>query len=151
MPSFYRLGVNEYSPMNSSTPDDFQCLSTASSSTDVTTKTTPSATRETEHGYSDELCNSMETNSRNGSGEERTIIPRIHGSQPLLNVLTLTILVFYNVSGGPFGVEAAVRAGGNRMALLGFLIGPLVWSLQEVSSPRSRFRILLNINICDMK
>jgi len=43
----------------------------------------------------------------------------------------LTILVFYNVSGGPFGIEAAVRAGGNRMALLGFLIGPLVWSLQE--------------------
>ena len=61
-----------------------------------------------------------------------TISHRDHSTNQL-GVLTLTILVFYNVSGGPFGAEAAVRAGGNRMALLGFLLGPLVWSIQEVS------------------
>lgn len=59
-----------------------------------------------------------------------------HLSHNRLSVLTLTILVFYNVSGGPFGVEATVRAGGNRMALLGFLLGPIIWSLQEVGFAR---------------
>ena len=48
-----------------------------------------------------------------------------------LGVIPLAVLVFYNVSGGPFGIETAVRAGGNLMALLGFLILPLCWSLQE--------------------
>lgn len=37
------------------------------------------------------------------------------------------------VSGGPFGVEASVRAGGNFYALLGFLVVPLVWSMQEAA------------------
>lgn len=50
-----------------------------------------------------------------------------------LGVLPLAVIVFYNVSGGPFGAETAVRAGGNLFALLGFIIGPLVWSMQEVS------------------
>eukprot|EP00980_Cylindrotheca_fusiformis_P002734 scaffold634_cov97-Cylindrotheca_fusiformis.AAC.1 len=48
-----------------------------------------------------------------------------------LGVLPLAVIVFYNVSGGPFGAETAVRAGGNMFALLGFIIGPLVWSIQE--------------------
>lgn len=48
-----------------------------------------------------------------------------------LGMLPLAILVFYNVSGGPFGVETSVRAGGNFFALLGFLIMPLIWSAQE--------------------
>lgn len=48
-----------------------------------------------------------------------------------LGVLPLAVLVFYNVSGGPFGLETSVRSGGNFFALLGFLIMPLVWSCQE--------------------
>lgn len=48
-----------------------------------------------------------------------------------LGVISMAILVFYNVSGGPFGIETTVRAGGNLYALLGFLIMPFVWSLQE--------------------
>eukprot|EP00934_Nitzschia_sp_Nitz4_P008294 Nitzschia sp. Nitz4//scaffold179_size51476//30561//32348//NITZ4_006928-RA/size51476-processed-gene-0.43-mRNA-1//1//CDS//3329539222//8284//frame0 len=51
--------------------------------------------------------------------------------KPSLSVLSLAIIIFYNVSGGPFGVESSVRAGGNFFALLGFTIGPLVWSAQE--------------------
>ena len=50
-----------------------------------------------------------------------------------LSLLPLAILTFYNVSGGPFGIEASVRAGGNFCALLGFLIGPLVWSVPEAA------------------
>mmetsp|Transcript_38365 Transcript_38365/g.79775 ORF Transcript_38365/g.79775 Transcript_38365/m.79775 type:complete len:600 (-) Transcript_38365:162-1961(-) len=48
-----------------------------------------------------------------------------------LGVLPLAIIVFYNVSGGPFGVETSVRAGGNFFALLGFLVMPFLWSMQE--------------------
>jgi hypothetical protein len=57
-----------------------------------------------------------------------------HSNHRKLGVLPLAAIVFFNVSGGPFGVETSVRAGGNLFALAGFLIGPLVWSVQEVSS-----------------
>lgn len=48
-----------------------------------------------------------------------------------LGVLPLAIIVFYNVSGGPFGVETSVRSGGNFFALLGFLVMPIIWSTAE--------------------
>ncbi|KAB1208490.1 hypothetical protein CJ030_MR7G022652 [Morella rubra] len=51
---------------------------------------------------------------------------------PKLTVLPLIALIFYEVSGGPFGVEDSVSAGGGPLlALLGFLIFPLVWSIPE--------------------
>ena len=40
-------------------------------------------------------------------------------------------LIFYSVSGGPLGSEVAVRSGGPALALLGFLVMPLVWSAPE--------------------
>ncbi|MCL7047484.1 hypothetical protein MKW94_025421 [Papaver nudicaule] len=53
-------------------------------------------------------------------------------SSPKLTVLPLIALIFYEVSGGPFGVEDSVRAGGGPLlALLGFLIFPLIWSIPE--------------------
>ncbi|CAL9201864.1 unnamed protein product [Musa hybrid cultivar] len=49
-----------------------------------------------------------------------------------LAVLPLIALIFYNVSGGPFGVEDSVSAGGGPLlSLLGFLVFPLLWSLPE--------------------
>lgn len=48
-----------------------------------------------------------------------------------LGVVPLAVMLFYSVSGGPFGCEAAVRSGGNLYALLGFLLMPLVWSVPE--------------------
>lgn len=48
-----------------------------------------------------------------------------------LGVLPLSMLVFYNVSGGPFGVEEAVRSAGFFVSILGFCIMPFVWSLPE--------------------
>ncbi|XP_077233780.1 amino acid permease family protein [Tasmannia lanceolata] len=51
---------------------------------------------------------------------------------PKLTVLPLIALIFYEVSGGPFGVEDSVRAGGGPLlSLLGFIIFPLIWSLPE--------------------
>ncbi|XP_021892372.1 probable polyamine transporter At3g19553 [Carica papaya] len=57
-----------------------------------------------------------------------------HGVQtrPKLTLLPLIALIFYEVSGGPFGVEDSVRAGGGPLlSLLGFLIFPLFWSIPE--------------------
>eukprot|EP00873_Tetraselmis_striata_P018488 jgi/Tetstr1/438752/TSEL_027261.t1 len=49
----------------------------------------------------------------------------------VLGLLPLVALIFYEVSGGPFGIEDAVSAGGPLLAILGFAILPFVWSLPE--------------------
>jgi amino acid transporter len=48
-----------------------------------------------------------------------------------VSVLPLVFLIFYEVSGGPFGVEDAVGAAGPLLALLGFLVFPFIWSVPE--------------------
>lgn len=48
-----------------------------------------------------------------------------------LGVLPLAMIVFYNVSGGPFGVEESIRSAGFFVSILGFLVMPLVWSIPE--------------------
>lgn len=50
-----------------------------------------------------------------------------------VGTLQLAIIVFYSVSGGPFGIEEAVRSAGPFFCLVGFLIGPLVWSIPEAA------------------
>ncbi|EYU29097.1 hypothetical protein ABFS82_05G116400 [Erythranthe guttata] len=55
--------------------------------------------------------------------------PNNHGKK--ISVLPLVFLIFYEVSGGPFGVEDTVRAAGPLLALAGFLIFPLIWSVPE--------------------
>lgn len=56
----------------------------------------------------------------------------ITNSNPKLTILPLIALIFYEVSGGPFGVEDSVRAGGGPLlSLLGFLIFPFFWSIPE--------------------
>jgi amino acid transporter len=51
-------------------------------------------------------------------------------SKPL-SLLPLVALIFYDVSGGPFGIEDAVSSGGPLLAVLGFLTLPLAWSVPE--------------------
>src|SRR5450759_2528181 len=53
-----------------------------------------------------------------------------HGPSKL-SMLPLVALIFFEVSGGPFGVEDSVKAGGPLFALLGFLVFPFVWSIPE--------------------
>ena len=48
-----------------------------------------------------------------------------------LGVVSLSVVVFYAVSGGPFGIEPAVRAAGNFYAILGFCLLPFLWSGPE--------------------
>lgn len=46
-----------------------------------------------------------------------------------LGVVPLAAIVFFNVSGGPYGIEDAVAAFGPGLALLLLVLTPLVWSL----------------------
>jgi hypothetical protein len=60
------------------------------------------------------------------------IKPREEGDHARkLSALALAVLVFYKVSGGPFGCEPSVKAAGPFYALLGFLIFPIVWVMPE--------------------
>ncbi|XP_073220654.1 probable polyamine transporter At3g19553 [Cicer arietinum] len=53
-------------------------------------------------------------------------------SNPKLTIFPLIALIFYEVSGGPFGVEDSVRAGGGPLlSLIGFFFFPLIWSIPE--------------------
>ncbi|GAY60436.1 hypothetical protein CUMW_202000 [Citrus unshiu] len=56
--------------------------------------------------------------------------PRVHGTKKV-SILPLIFLIFYEVSGGPFGVEDSVKAAGPLLALLGFLVFPIIWSVPE--------------------
>lgn len=47
-----------------------------------------------------------------------------------IGLAPLVVLIFYSVSGGPFGIEDIVRAGGPRYALMGFAL-LLVWAIPE--------------------
>ncbi|KAK4252640.1 hypothetical protein QN277_014385 [Acacia crassicarpa] len=48
-----------------------------------------------------------------------------------VSVLPLIFIIFYEVSGGPFGTEDAVGAAGPLFALIGFLVFPFIWSVPE--------------------
>lgn len=63
-------------------------------------------------------------------GEGSSSTPKLEKSQKL-PITPLVFLIFYEVSGGPFGVEDSVRASGPLLALLGFLIFPFIWSIPE--------------------
>ncbi|RDX99017.1 putative polyamine transporter, partial [Mucuna pruriens] len=53
-------------------------------------------------------------------------------ANPKVTLLPLIALIFYEVSGGPFGLEDSVRAGGGPLlSLLGFFFFPFFWSIPE--------------------
>ncbi|KAB1200655.1 hypothetical protein CJ030_MR0G006683 [Morella rubra] len=68
------------------------------------------------------------TNEYVGLGGESS--PKLNNFRKV-SVIPLVFLIFYEVSGGPFGVEDSVKAGGPLLALLGFLLFPLIWSIPE--------------------
>eukprot|EP01036_Dinobryon_divergens_P040077 gene40077-52933_t len=51
-------------------------------------------------------------------------------TQKKIGLIPLVILIFYAVSGGAFGIEDIVRAGGPLFALCGFVL-LLVWAIPE--------------------
>lgn len=49
--------------------------------------------------------------------------PASHTDNPnKISIIPLVFLIFYDTSGGPFGIEYSVRAAGPLLALLGFLL-----------------------------
>lgn len=52
-------------------------------------------------------------------------------NQRKVSIIPLVFLIFYEVSGGPFGVEDTVNAAGPLLALVGFLVFPFIWSIPE--------------------
>lgn len=56
--------------------------------------------------------------------------PKVERFQKV-SVIPLVFLIFYEVSGGPFGVEDSVMAAGPLLALIGFLFFPFIWSIPE--------------------
>jgi hypothetical protein len=60
------------------------------------------------------------------------IKPRDEGDHSYkLSAVALAVMVFYKVSGGPFGCEPTVKAAGPFYALLGFILFPILWSIPE--------------------
>eukprot|EP01012_Entosiphon_sulcatum_P063603 TRINITY_DN9125_c0_g1_i1.p1 TRINITY_DN9125_c0_g1~~TRINITY_DN9125_c0_g1_i1.p1 ORF type:complete len:491 (+),score=94.09 TRINITY_DN9125_c0_g1_i1:277-1749(+) len=54
------------------------------------------------------------------------------GHQRVLTIVPLIALIFYEVTGGPYGSEDSVRATQSPLlAIVGFVVFPLVWSLPE--------------------
>ncbi|KAK8947889.1 putative polyamine transporter [Platanthera guangdongensis] len=62
-----------------------------------------------------------------GIGEEST---RSKNCQKV-SIIPLVFLIFYEVSGGPFGIEDSVQAAGPFLAIVGFLLFPIIWSIPE--------------------
>lgn len=48
-----------------------------------------------------------------------------------MGMMQLAVITFYNVSGGPFGMEPTVRAAGAFYSIIGFAIAPFIWSFPE--------------------
>lgn len=51
--------------------------------------------------------------------------------QTKINGFVLAIILFFNASGGPFGVEPSLKAAGNLYAIIGFAAMPILWALPE--------------------
>ncbi|PKI44166.1 hypothetical protein CRG98_035459 [Punica granatum] len=57
--------------------------------------------------------------------------PRAPGLSRKVSILPLIFLIFYEVSGGPFGIEDSVGGAGPLLAIVGFLVFPVIWSIPE--------------------
>lgn len=66
----------------------------------------------------------------NGSKSMVYSTSTVQTTKKKIGIGSLVALTFYSVSGGPFGIEDIVKAGGPLYALLGFSL-MLIWSLPE--------------------
>ncbi|CAL4939646.1 unnamed protein product [Urochloa decumbens] len=62
-------------------------------------------------------------------GDDYGAAGRRHRSK--LTLLPLVFLIYFEVAGGPYGAERAVRAAGPFFTLLGFLVFPFAWGVPE--------------------
>lgn len=58
-----------------------------------------------------------------------------------IGVLSLAALIFFSVSGGPYGMEEAIATAGPLVTMVSLVVLPLVWSVPEgPSSPHAPFK-----------
>ncbi|CAA7026704.1 unnamed protein product [Microthlaspi erraticum] len=91
----------------------------------IITTVNPSASIEMSHH------NDVPYSNVGGDDETPTPSPKATAKIRKVSMLPLVFLIFYEVSGGPFGVEDSVSAAGPLLALLGFIIFPFIWSIPE--------------------
>lgn len=119
------VGLASESPHRRTDCKKFVNRHTPSSSYDFSMA--PSILQELARENSFAQSSSVATNM-NDIGEEPTRDNKSHAS---LNAIQLATIIFYSVSGGPFGVEESVRAAGYYYTLIGFAVAPFVFSLPE--------------------
>jgi amino acid transporter len=71
-----------------------------------------------------------EDNNNTTNGGVKEINKAKNNEKKSIGVVALAVLAFYSVSGGPFGFENVVRAGGPYYALMGFSLF-FVWAIPE--------------------
>nr|CAB3495798.1 unnamed protein product [Digitaria exilis] len=64
-----------------------------------------------------------------GGGDGAAASHQHHRSK--LTVLPLVFLIYFEVAGGPYGSEQAIRASGPLFTLLGFLVFPFAWGVPQ--------------------
>ncbi|XP_022754042.1 probable polyamine transporter At3g13620 [Durio zibethinus] len=74
--------------------------------------------------YSQQLLGHQETRPTTTAATART-------NSKKLSIIPLIFVIYFEVSGGAYGEEAAVGAAGPLWAILGFLIFPFIWSIPE--------------------
>ena len=62
------------------------------------------------------------------NGEDAGSVP-VPAALRKVSIVPLVFLIFYEVSGGPFGIEDSVGAAGPLLAIIGFLALPVIWSI----------------------
>ena len=83
-------------------------------------------TNGTHRSESTENLTGVESSSTSSTGSSSS-----YTNVRTMGMMQLAVITFYNVSGGPFGMEPTVRAAGAFYAILGFAISPFIWSLPE--------------------
>ncbi|EPS64009.1 hypothetical protein M569_10773, partial [Genlisea aurea] len=48
-----------------------------------------------------------------------------------LSLIPLIFMIYFEVSGGPYGEEPTVEAAGPLLAIIGFIVFPFIWSIPE--------------------
>lgn len=63
--------------------------------------------------------------------DPKLLAPAAAKESKKLTLVPLMFLIYFEVSGGPYGSEPAVRAAGPLLSIVGFLVFPFVWSVPE--------------------
>lgn len=72
-----------------------------------------------------------DTDSETDTSERGSLNFVDHHALKKIGTWTMAVIVFYTVSGGPFGMEETIRSSGAFYSIVGFAIFPLIWSVPE--------------------